>query len=70
MTTSNPTSEPQSIDSRRQELGLTQVELADLSGIPRTTLMRKLRNPGTFTLDELAALSVALNADYWLTTRP
>jgi transcriptional regulator with XRE-family HTH domain len=56
------------IDAKRLELGFTQVQLADLAGIPRTTLQRKMRNPGTYTLDEIAAISTALGvtADYWL----
>lgn len=36
------------------------LHLSDVTGIPRTTLRRKLLNPGTFTLNEYALVSAHL----------
>lgn len=47
-------------EKQRREAGLSVSALSDLSGIPRTTLKRKLLNPGTLTLNEAAALHAAL----------
>jgi hypothetical protein len=35
--------------------------LADAAGIARTTLRRKIKQPGTLTLDEAAGVSQALD---------
>lgn len=40
--------------------GMTIEELADTMGIGRTTLWRRLSNPGTFTLKEITDMSKIL----------
>jgi transcriptional regulator with XRE-family HTH domain len=40
--------------------GLTRQQVADLSGIPKTTLLRKLHGHASFTLDEIDRLARAL----------
>lgn len=59
---------PSTLEELRRSSGVSQNDLADAAGIPRTTLRRKLKKPGTFTLDEAAGISLALgiSADAWL----
>lgn len=63
-----PTRILRNIDEVRRSLGVSQDSLSDAAGIPRTTLRRKLKNPGTFTLDEAAGVSLALGIEMsdWL----
>ncbi|MBW3077728.1 helix-turn-helix domain-containing protein [Bifidobacterium simiiventris] len=42
------------------EVGMTQIALADRSGIPRNTLNRKI-NVGIFNFDELRRIACAVN---------
>jgi DNA-binding phage protein len=49
------------VDAAIAASGMSVHQLADKTGIPRTTLRRKLKKPGTFTLDEYAELAHALN---------
>jgi len=49
------------IDKARRDAGITEVQLADITQIPRTTLRRKIRNPGTFTVIEFLAIAHALD---------
>jgi len=49
-----------SIDAYREQRGISLDDLAAATGIPRTTLARKIRNGGLFTIDELDAVSAAL----------
>ena len=51
------------IETVRRSLGVSQDTLADAAGIPRTTLRRKLKNPGSFTLDEAARINLALGIE-------
>lgn len=51
------------IESARKAAGQSILGLSNKTGIPRTTLTRKLEHPSTFTLAEVAALAAALNAD-------
>jgi len=48
------------IDSLRQELGLTVVELSADAQIPLTTLQRRLAGDGRLTVPELNRISTAL----------
>jgi len=43
--------------------GHTALGLATQTGIPRTTLVRKLRKPQTLTLDEVTALARVTGED-------
>lgn len=54
-------------DARRRA-DLTDSQLSSTTGIPRTTLRRKLDGHDDFRLTELARISEALGADYseWL----
>lgn len=42
---------------------LTRRDLADATGIPYTTLFRKLNGHSSFTLDEIASVAAALNVE-------
>jgi transcriptional regulator with XRE-family HTH domain len=48
------------IEALRASKGLSVPQLAVASGIPRVTLTRRLHNPETFTLAELARLAEVL----------
>lgn len=48
-------------ESYRLKRGMSKLELSDKSGVARSTLRRKLKNPGLFTIDELATLSEILD---------
>ena len=48
-------------ESYRKLRGISQEELADKSGIARTTLRRHLKDPGKFTLDQFAAICAVLD---------
>lgn len=43
--------------------GRTQVALSDATGIPRTTLLRRLGGLSPFTVDELQRIADALNVE-------
>lgn len=49
------------LESFRVAAGMTEQQLSDETGIPRTTLRRKLRRPDTFTIAEFRAIAVVLN---------
>lgn len=49
------------VESFRIKAGMSVLQLSDKTGIARTTLRRKLAQPGLFTLNELAAIIAALN---------
>ena len=55
-------------DARRRRPELTDSAISTHSGIPRTTLKRKLDGHEEFKLTELARISEALGANYskWL----
>ncbi|MFF3065946.1 helix-turn-helix domain-containing protein [Oerskovia sp. NPDC057915] len=48
------------IETARRQSGLTKLSLAASSGIPRTSLDRKLNGRGDFTVREITALATAL----------
>lgn len=48
------------VESYRVAAGMPVLELSDKSGIARTSLRRKLAQPGLFTVDELNRLSTIL----------
>ncbi|MFF2623017.1 helix-turn-helix domain-containing protein [Oerskovia jenensis] len=50
------------IEAARREIGLSTVALAASSGIPRTSLDRKLNRHGSFTVREIKALATALGS--------
>lgn len=49
------------VEKYRILAGIAKLELSDLTGIPRTSLRRKLSNPGLFTVDELHSLATVLS---------
>lgn len=49
------------VDKALRESGTTVLQLSEATGIARTTLRRKLRKPGTLTLDEAAEIISHLN---------
>lgn len=49
------------VDAAIATSGMSVHTLSEVTGIPRTTLRRKLKKPGTFTLDEYAEIAAALN---------
>ena len=61
MATNQPPRFTLNIEDYRLKSGITTLQLSDLTGIPRTTLRRRLAAPGTFTIDELATICDALN---------
>jgi cyanate lyase len=48
------------LDEAIKSAGISVHTLADMTGIARTTLRRKIKRPGTLTLDEYAELAAAL----------
>ncbi len=51
------------VEKARQAAGVPLLRLEHKTGIARSTLRRKIDNPGTLTMDELRRVAVALNAD-------
>lgn len=51
------------IEAARREASITLLTLSETSGIPYSTLRRKLANPGLFNIRELSEIAVALNTD-------
>lgn len=51
----------QRVDRLRSDVGMTVVELANVTGIPLTTLQRRLAGDGRLTVAELRDISRALN---------
>lgn len=51
------------VERARQEAGVPLLRLEHKTGIARSTLRRKIDNPGTLTMDELKRVADALNAD-------
>lgn len=51
------------IETARLKAGLPLTSLSNLTGIPRTSLRRKIQHPSTLTLGELDALSAVLAID-------
>lgn len=49
------------LDAYRKQAGISILALSDLTGIPRTSLRRKIKNPGQFTLDEFARVRAVLS---------
>lgn len=49
------------LERRRQESAISVNELATLTNIPRTTLIRCLNDPGQFKLSQFIAVTRALN---------
>jgi transcriptional regulator with XRE-family HTH domain len=43
--------------------GVSQVSLAEATGIPRVTLIRRLNGHASFTIEELAAIATHLGVD-------
>lgn len=48
------------VEKARTGAGLTKLALSESSGIPRTSLDRKLKGQGDFTVRELKSLAIAL----------
>lgn len=51
------------IRRRREELGITQVQLSDLSGIDRANISKIERGTYNISIDILSRISEALNLD-------
>lgn len=49
------------VETHRVNAGMTKLELADRTGIPRTTLRGLLRNPGQLTFDQAYKIARVLN---------
>ena len=49
------------LDTYRRSAEMSTLELSDKTGIARTSLRRKMKNPGQFTIDELAAVAAVLD---------
>lgn len=49
------------LEKYRKDAGLSEEQLADVTGIARSTLRRKLRKPDTLTVAEFRLLVTALN---------
>lgn len=49
---------------------LTQVSISEATGIPRTTLIRRLRGQSPFTIAELQAIAAVLDEDPATFLRP
>ena len=47
-----------------QEKGLSEVQVSERSGIPRTTLKRRLAGHSAFNVAELAAVATVLEVDF------
>lgn len=47
-----------------QDCGLSEVAVAERSGIPRTTLKRRLAGHSAFNVAELAAIAAVLGVDF------
>lgn len=54
------------IESTRQEVGMTTQELIQRSGIRRSTFFRKMRGDTSFTTEDIDALARALGVDPFL----
>lgn len=65
--TPNPTSVKSSVavavTEAMRAAGQTQLALSDHTGIPRTTLIRRLNGHSAFTVDELWAIAGFLNVE-------
>ena len=48
------------VASAISDSGLTRLELSELTGIPKTTLLRKVNGHAPFTLDDIASIGAAL----------
>ena len=55
--------------TRRREIGLSQVQLAEASGIPQSTISRIEQGRANPTVSTLTALARALDASFTLTAR-
>lgn len=51
------------VEMARVKAGVPLLRLEHMTGITRSTLRRKIANPGTFTTDELARVADALSVD-------
>ena len=51
------------VEAARIKAGFSLLGLSDATGIPRTSLRRKIQNPKTFTLAELESFAVVVNED-------
>lgn len=49
------------LEKFRRDAKMSTLELSDKTGIARTSLRRKMKNPGQFTIDELAAVAAVLD---------
>lgn len=54
------------IESTRQEVGMTTQDLIQRSGIRRSTFFRKMRGDTSFTTEDIDALAKALDVDPFL----
>ena len=54
------------IESTRQEVGMTTQELIRRSGIRRSTFFRKMRGDTSFTTEDIDALAKAMGVDPFL----
>lgn len=54
------------IESTRQEVGMTTQELIQRSGIRRSTFFRKMRGDTSFTTEDIDALAKAMGVDPFL----
>lgn len=54
------------IESTRQEVGMTTQELIQRSGIRRSTFFRKMRGDTSFTTEDIDALARAMGVDPFL----
>ena len=54
------------IESTRQEVGMTTQELIRRSGIRRSTFFRKMRGDTSFTTEDIEALAKAMGVDPFL----
>lgn len=56
----------QRIEAARTNAGLSVLQLSEKTGIPNSTLNRKLKHsPGQFTLIELSLIADATDSDLW-----
>ena len=53
------------IASSRTRRGLRQNELAERCGIPNATFSYRVKNPGTFRVDELLSIANVLDIPFW-----
>lgn len=56
----------QRIEAARKSAGLSVLQLSEKTGIPNSTLSRKLKHsPGRLTLEDLSLIADATQVDLW-----